>query len=181
MGPFTQMIQQQCNACNGSGKEVHNQSCSLCTKGTILEEKIFEVQIERGVESGKKIVFEEWGEQPSKDNEIAGSFIITINIDEHPDFKRRGNHLVFNIPLTFKESIVGKDVLVPHFSEEFNLDTRGFGIVNPNKEYIIFNKGMVNGDKTGNLHIKFQIEYKERTFSKQELDLISEVFDKVNF
>lgn len=179
VGPFTQMIHQKCNDCNGSGFSKIDE-CDLCKNGYINEEKIFEVNIERGVIPNKQYTFEGWGEQKSKSNEIPGDFIINIKIEDHPDFKRKDNHLIYEILLTFKESIIGKSVIIPHFDKEIELDTSGFGIINPNKEYILFNKGFFKDNKYGNLHIIFKIEYRDRTFTKDEIKILNEIFDKVN-
>jgi len=182
VGPFSQVVQHTCNVCRGTGQEKSNIDCKLCdSNGTIQEEKIFEIQIEKGTESGKQIIFEEWGEQAIKNNEISGSFIVTIQIEKHEHFAKRGMDLVYNIPLTLKESIVGKKVNIPLFDGEFTLDTVGFGIINPNKEYIVFNKGIVKDGKSGNLHIIFKIQYYEKSFTKDELKLLNETFDKINF
>lgn len=182
VGPFSQVVHNTCNKCGGLGQENSTIECQLCnSKGTIQEEKIFEIEIERGGESGKQIIFEEWGEQAIKNNEISGSFIVTIQIEKHPDFEKKDIDLVYNINLTLKESIIGKNIIIPHFDGEFNLDTAGFGIINPKKEYIVFNKGMFKNNKYGNLHIIFNIEYKEKTFTKEQLHLLNETFNKLDF
>ena len=182
VGPFSQVVQHTCNVCRGIGQENTNMDCKLCNStGNIQEEKIFEIEIERGTDSGKQIVFEEWGEQAVKNNEISGSFIVTIQIEKHPDFEKRNIDLVYTIPLTLKESIIGKNVIIPHFDGEFNLNTSGFGIINPNKEYIVFKKGIVKDGTSGNLHIIFKIKYEEKSFTKEQLKLLNEIFDKVNF
>lgn len=184
LGPFTQTIQQSCSVCNGSGKISNKQNnCQLCdNKETINEEKIFEVDIKPGVESGTRITFEEWGEQATKDNEISGSFVVHIIIDDHPDFKRDKLNLIYNVKLSLRESIVGKTITIPHFSEPIILETKGFGIINPNKEYIIYNKGLINETgQQGNLNIRFNINYKEHNFNNDQIKLLKTTFDKVGF
>lgn len=182
VGPFSQVVQNTCNKCEGIGQETTTTDCKLCNStGFIQEEKIFEIEIERGTDSGKQIVFEEWGEQAIKNNEISGSFIVNIQIEKHPDFEKRDIDLVYTIQLTLKESIIGKNVMIPHFDGEFNLDISGFGIINPNKEYIVFNKGIIKNNKSGNLHIIFKIKYDEKSFTKEQLKLLNETFDKINF
>lgn len=182
MGPFTQVIQQTCNACNGSGK-ISNRGkyCDHCKgNGEITEERIFEIDIKRGVADGERFVFEDWGEQPVKDNERAGSFIVTISVEQHSFFKRNGINLQCNIPLTFAESIVGKTINIPHFSGDFSVDTRGFGLINPNKDYIIYDRGLIDTNgKMGHLVLKFIIEYVERTFDDYDIHVLSQAFSKI--
>jgi DnaJ family protein A protein 2 len=179
MGPFTQVINRSCNACSGSGnvKNDGNIHCTKClSKGNITEERIFEIVLEPGVETGKRIVFEEWGEQASKDNEISGSFIVTIQVEENIHFKRRGLDLRYTLEISLKESIIGKYISIPYFSEDVNIDTKGFGIINPGKEYIIYNKGLKDKDnKCGNMYLIFKIKYPEKPLTDKEIEILTNI------
>lgn len=184
MGPFSQIIQHSCNVCNSSGK-IRNASldCSECrSTGKCQEDTIFEIVITKATETNKKCVLPEWGEQPANENETAGDFIVTIVIEDDPVFQRSGTlNLKYTTTLSLRESFVGKVLNIPHFAGDIHLDTRGFGIINPNKEYIIYNKGLINesGD-TGNMYIRFKIDYPERNFNGTEIDLLTETFNKVH-
>lgn len=184
MGPFMQVIEQTCSNCSGSGiiNEI-NPDCSDCNKtGRIEQDKIFEINIESGVKDGKRFVFDGWGEQAIKKNEIDGSFIVIISIDNDNFFTRNELNLFCNIKLSYRESIIGTTINIPHFTGDLSVDTRGFGIINPNKNYIIYNKGLINeSGSTGNLQIKFIIDYPERTFNQDELTMLTDIFDKINF
>jgi len=179
MGPFTQVVNRTCNACVGIGnvKNDGNIHCTKClSKGTITEERIFEIVLEPGVETGKRIVFEEWGEQASKDNEISGSFIVTIQVEEDQHFKRRGLDLRYTLEISLKESIIGKYISIPYFSEDLDIDTKGFGIINPGKEYIIYNKGLKDKDnKYGNMFLIFKIKYPEKCLTDKEIEILKEI------
>ena len=176
MGPFTQIANSTCNACKGDGKMKNdgNIHCTKCTSNGILnEERIFEIVLNPGVENGKTIVFEEWGEQATRSNQIPGSFIITIKVEDHDIFKRNNLQLRYTVDLTLKESIIGKMLTIPHFLGNFDIDTRGFGIINPEKEYIIYDKGLKNENKeVGNLHLIFKIKYPEKTLSNEEIEIV---------
>jgi DnaJ-class molecular chaperone len=179
MGPFSQIINRSCDTCNGTGKNKNNGNihCTKCeSSGSINEENIFEIILDQGVETGKQIVFEEWGEQASKENEISGSFIVVIKVEEDPIFKRNNLHLRYTIDITLKESIIGKNISIPHFSDDFNIDTRGFGIINPEKEYIIYNKGLRDtNNKNGDLYLIFKIIYPEKTLTDEEIKILNEI------
>lgn len=182
MGPFTQVIQQTCNICNGNGKindkSKHCDSCNL--KGVIIEEKIFEIQIEQGVENGTKFIFDGWGEQAVKENEKPGDFIVVILIEDHPFFKREGLHLIMDVKLSLAESIVGKIIKIPFFSKDLIIDTQGFGIINPKREYIIHEKGLKYRNQCGVLKLKFDIDYPERTLSNEDVSLLKNTFDMID-
>ena len=175
MGPFTQIAHITCNACSGEGKKKNDENiyCTKCSsKGILNEERIFEIILNPGVETGKTIVFEEWGEQATRNNQISGSFIITIKVEDHHIFKRNKLQLRYIVDLTLKESIIGKMLTIPHFLGNFDIDTNGFGIINPEKEYIIYDKGLKNeNDKLGNLHLIFKIKYPEKTLTNEEIEI----------
>jgi DnaJ-class molecular chaperone len=183
MGPFIQSIRQNCNTCNGKGK-IHNknQECECNENGLLIEEKIFEINIERGISQNSKYIFHEWGEQGFKDNEIAGDLIINIYIKEHPYLKRDNLNLICEKEFTLIETIIGKDIKIELFNETVEINSKIFGILNPNKKYIIYDRGLFKGssEKRGNLYIIIRVNYPEKTLNDNEILLLKNTFDKVN-
>jgi DnaJ family protein A protein 2 len=181
MGPFTQIINQTCQNCSGSGI-VHKSNCNECnSKGSIPEEQIFEVNIERGVDTGKQYKFEGWGEQAIKEKEVSGNLLVNIVVEEDVHFKRQGLNLLYKTNIDLRDCIIGKMITIPHFDGPLTITTKGFGIINPNKEYILFDRGLVDHkDKRGNLHIIFTINYPENIqFSDSDIQLLTDTFNKV--
>lgn len=181
MGIFTQIIQHQCHECNGSGKTNSVVNCNTCNnKRTINEEKIFEINIPRGVQSGETYVFDGWGEQANNPNEIPGNLVVRVNIEKHPEFIREGDDLILNCQLSFRESILGKLLTINNFDNNQEINTAGFGLINPSKEYMLINKGMMSKNGTrGNLRLRFKINYPEKSFSQVEIHDLKNVFDKI--
>lgn len=184
MGPFIQQITQICNKCNGQGvyKESKN-TCNDCKDGKITEEKIFELQIPKGVHENKQYIFDEWGEQAIKENEISGDVIVSIKIRDHNDFKRNNLNLIYESTVTLKESIIGKEIKLDIFKEIININTKIFGIINPNKQYILYGKGLnsESDKKRGDLYIIFKIEYPERSLNDDEIKILNKTFKTINF
>ena len=81
-----------------------------------------------------------------------------------------------------KEAAVlgGKNIDIPYFDETIKFDINKFGIINPNKDYVVVEKGLVNElNQKGNLIIKFEINYTDKTsFTQYEINDIKEVFNK---
>lgn len=181
LGIFTQLVEHTCPDCNGVGKN-YNNNCNICNdKKTISEEKIFEINISKGVDNGESFVYEGWGEQASNPNEISGNLIFRVNVEKHSFFTREGNDLVCNFELSFVESILGKIIEINHFDTTHHVNTLGFGIINPYKEYTLIEKGMYtkNGER-GNLKIRFKINYPEKSLSIEQIHLLKQTFDKIN-
>ena len=186
IGPFTQIINGPCQICQGSGI-VRNSVivCSSCNStGIITEKKQIEIVIPRGVENNKIYTFSEWGIQPNNSSEIAGDLIVIISVEDHHYFKRQKLDLICETEITIKESIIGKNIIISHFSGDIEINmTTMFGVINPIKYYTIKNKGLIDiNNNHGDLHIKFNIKYPDnKKFSENEINILKNAFDKVFF
>lgn len=96
--------------------------------------------------------------------------VLEIRVQEHSHFTRKGNDLIYKLNITLTESIIGKDITIPYFDEVIKININQFGIINPEKQYSIKNRGLpiMNTDKKGNLILEFKI-----TFPKLEKDEIA--------
>ena len=163
MGPFSQIIQQPCNHCQGSGVvNKPNKGCGDCKgAGSYETENPCNLSIPKGFEDGIRTVFNNLGEQPKKSNQVAGHLILEIKVQDDPIFTRKGNDLYHKLQITLTESILGKDITIPYFDEKVKININQFGIINPNKHYIIKNRGLpiMNTEKKGNLFLEFTITY----------------------
>jgi molecular chaperone DnaJ len=181
IGPFLHIQNQVCLSCNGSGL-MRSLICVECNNsGFKLKEKNFDLFIPRGVESGKKYTYETWGEQATKKNEIPGDFIIIIVVENDPHFKRNNLNLIYETDISLKDSIIGRDIVIPFFDENIVFNTKKISIINPNKEYIISNKGLCNDiGQVGNLILKFRIVYPSRLLNENEIALLEKAFLSIN-
>lgn len=163
-GPFIQVLQQNCFKCSTNGVILNlKNDCNKCVKGDIIEEQLINLKINSS--NLKQIVINNWGSQPTRKNELPGDLIISFYVLEDPNFKRINNDLIFNCNITLKESIIGKVLTIPHYSENITIDISNFGIINPKKQYTINNKGF---SQTGHLHIKFNIVYPDKILNEKE-------------
>lgn len=172
-GPF--IMKQHCNACSTGYHNHFNANCDYC-KGTFekIEEKMCKIDIPKCISNGNIIVMEGLGEQIHKQNEIPGDLHFKINITSDPNFTRLHNNLIYQVPMTFKESIIGKSITIPHFDGDINMLTDGFGVINPQKTYSLKGKGLGGG---GDLILNFQINYPLGIYSKE----IIEQFKNIDF
>lgn len=183
LGIFTQVIEHSCQNCNGTGNESFQNNCNKCNNNRhIIEEKIFEINISKGIENGYTFIFEHWGEQASNKNEIPGNLIVKINIEQHPIFTRDGDDLLYNCDISFAESITGKILSIPNFDNTHEVNTLGFGVINPFKEYTLIGKGMMskNGNR-GNLKIHFKIKYPDNSISYENISRLNNIFKDIGW
>lgn len=76
-----------------------------------LDGKDIQVTIPKGMEEGKKLRLKGQGR-------AGGDLLIQIHYAPHPWFKRDGNNLVLEVPLTLKEAALGSKVDVPNLQGE---------------------------------------------------------------
>jgi DnaJ-class molecular chaperone len=155
MGPM--IMQQPCNNCSGRG--FTSNGCSNCTSGFKSEKIILEVKIPPGIDSGNTMTYMGLGEQALKPGDENGDLVIQIKISDHPFFTKNGKNLHYTRDISFEDSVNGKTIYIPHFDGDVKINTFDYGVLDPRKDYVILNKGMSGG----NLHIKFNINYPEKT------------------
>lgn len=109
-GPFS--ISQGCPSCGGSGKIIRN-PCKNCRgSGLSYTEKAVTVNIPAGISSGMRLVIRGEGE-PGAQGGPPGDLYIQVGVREHPIFRRDGNDLVCEFPISFTQAALGDEVDVP--------------------------------------------------------------------
>jgi DnaJ family protein A protein 2 len=173
-GPF--MTQNHCSKCKtiGSIYNFNNNCKNKCINGHISVDEICSIHIPKCAQNGHNIIVDNLGEQAQKEGELPGNLIFQIIIDNDPYFKRENNDLIYKVPLTFKESIIGKDIKIPHFDGIILENTAGFGVINPKKRYSFSKQGLGN---MGDLVLEFDIMYPELKYNNE---IINE-FQRINF
>jgi DnaJ-class molecular chaperone len=89
--------------------------------------------------------------------------------------------LYYKTTISFVDSIVGKDIVIPYFKEKININTNIFGVISNGKNYLLEGKGMpiLNTSNKGNMFIEFSISYpkiKNNTKIEELKVLLNEVF-----
>ena len=182
MGVFTQIFTGSCNKCQGGYRTEANKSCSDCQgNGTFTKTVNAHLHLPKGIDNGFKTIFEEMGEQPKIPKQKAGNLILEIRINDHKHFKRNGNDLIYKCDISYIDSVIGKEITIPYFKETVKINTNTFGVVHPNKQYMIEGKGMpiLNSNKYGNMYVEFNIQYpkiKNKEKINELENLLKEVF-----
>ena len=100
-----------CNRCGGSGRLKN--ACPNCRgEGRPTRPDSVEVRIPQGVAAGSRLRVAGKGNAGTAGGP-AGDLYITIRVEEHPFFKRDGDNIVIQIPLTVSEAGLGAKIEVP--------------------------------------------------------------------
>lgn len=70
------------------------------------------VKIPAGIESGKSVRLTGQG-QPGVAGGPPGDVLVTVNVASHPYFRREGNNLLVDVPVTITEAVLGAKIDVP--------------------------------------------------------------------
>ena len=108
------MMQQQhaCPRCQGEGVIISHK-CSKCHgEGVVSGEEIVEINIPAGVAEGMIINAPGKG-HAAKRNGIPGDIQVLIEEEEHQDFVRDQNDLIYNLILTVSQAALGDNVEIP--------------------------------------------------------------------
>lgn len=110
--PVAVRRQQPCPVCRGSGR-AGGGACPEC-RGSGASERTdsLSIRIPAGVEDGARIRVPGRG-RDGHGGARAGSLFVRIHIRPHAVFRRQGNDLICEVPITFQEAAVGGSVEVP--------------------------------------------------------------------
>ncbi|KAL0271412.1 UNVERIFIED_CONTAM: hypothetical protein PYX00_008518 [Menopon gallinae] len=102
-----QQIQSMCRECQGKGEYINPKDrCKTCGGNkTVREQKIIEVNVDKGMSDGQKILFT--GEGDQEPGLEAGDIIVVLEEKEHGIFKRSDDDLIMRINLDLVESLCG--------------------------------------------------------------------------
>lgn len=101
-----------CPTCGGTGQSPGTQ-CSLCHgSGLMPKSDLISVRIPAGVDTGSKVRIAGKG-NAGRNGAPVGDLFITIEVDTHPFFKRKGKNIYVKVPITVPEATLGAKIKVP--------------------------------------------------------------------
>ena len=105
-------VQQTCPRCGGTGKMVSD-PCTACHgEGRVKKHKTLSVKIPAGVDGGDRIRLAGEGEA-GVNGGPPGDLYVVIHLKEHPVFKRDGDDLHCEMPISFATAALGGEVEIP--------------------------------------------------------------------
>ena len=113
-------VMRTCPNCGGNGKIIKNPCKNCHGAGRIETEKILEVKIPAGVETGSRLRITGEGEA-SASGGPAGDLFVVIHVKEHEMFERQGANLYAAIPVSFAQAALGAEIKVKTLDDEKEL------------------------------------------------------------
>ena len=105
-------VQQTCPTCSGKGKIIEDPCNSCHGHGRKEKTKTLNVKIPAGVDTGDRIRLSGEGEA-GENGAPPGDLYVQVHVREHDIFKRDGNNLYCEVPLSFTTAALGGELEVP--------------------------------------------------------------------
>src|SRR3954451_10853486 len=171
-------ISQPCSKCGGTGTKIKD-PCPTCHgTGQTRQVKRYKANIPAGVKDGSRVRLAGKGE-PGRRGGPPGDLYVVTRVSNSPVFRRKGEHLEVDVPITIPEAIRGATVEVPTLNGAKRIRVpagtqhgtmqrrRGEG---PPK---------LGGRGRGDIHYKFTIDVPRSLNKKQQqaVDSLADVID----
>lgn len=106
------VLRATCPRCGGHGKVIES-PCNRCNGGgRVAKRTNITVQVPPGVEDGTRLRIAGQGES-GENGAPRGDLYCDIHVKPHPIFKRQGNNILCELPISFTQAALGCEVDVP--------------------------------------------------------------------
>lgn len=177
-GVFPIAVERTCSACKGSGRVVLH-PCARCKGSALISaSNTLRVTLPAGVEDGASKMVSGAGNRP-RPEKPAGDLEILVKVRPHTFFKRVGDDVTCQVPISFAQAALGSEVEVP------TLDGRGKLRVPPGTQpgHVLRIKGKGIPKKTGvgrgDQHVEVTLEIPTQLTDRQRA-LIAELAKELN-
>ena len=166
--PFGQFVNvKTCDICHGEGKIITN-PCTACNgKGKIKKNIKMKINIPAGIDDGQTISLRGEGE-PGVKGGPSGDLYVTIKVKAHPLFKRQGNDVICEMPITFVQAALGCELEVPTLDGKVKYTipegTQTGAVFRLKTKGIPFLRGNGRGDQ----YVKVEIEVPKKLNERQK-------------
>lgn len=110
LGHFVNVM--ACDSCDGSGELIEN-PCKKCDgKGRVWEQSRISIKVPPGVDTGSRLRLAAEGNAGLKGGS-PGDLYIVVELAPHDSFKRHGDDLHIQVPITFTQAALGAKIQVP--------------------------------------------------------------------
>ncbi len=105
-------LSQPCPECKGRGKVI-TKACKMCKgNGSTVTTETIRVKIPPGADTGSRVKLRGMGGAGARGGP-SGNLYIELTVKPHPVFKREGNNIYVEVPVTISEAMLGGKIRVP--------------------------------------------------------------------
>lgn len=167
IGGMTFQSTVTCDRCRGTGKII-DEPCRNCRgTGYVKVTKKLQVSVPAGIDNGGRVVLRGQGSDGRNGGE-AGDLILVINVRPSDVFRRDGNNVRCEVPVSVPEATLGAEIDVPTLdgSVKYTIPEG----TQPGASFTIRGKGFpyVNSSKKGDLIFTVRVEIPSKLTGRQK-------------
>ena len=168
-----------CSDCHGTG-EVITSPCETCGgKGTVRKNPKVKVKIPAGIGDNQTVVLRGQG-NPGQKGGPNGDLYITLRIRNNTIFKREGNNVICNIPISITQATLGAELEIPMVDgskEKYKIPEA----TQTGTQFTIRGKGFknINSSSYGNFIFKVVVQTPKR-LTKEQRELLTQLAKTMN-
>lgn len=158
-----------CQTCHGTGKEI-TKSCELCHgKGFVSKQIDVDIKVPAGIVTGQQLRVSGKGERGENGGGY-GDLFVEITVSPHKYFKREGNNIHIEVPISAIDATLGTTIDVPTVSGDVSLNIPAG--TQPNTKMRLKGKGVkdLRSTRVGDQYVEVKIEIPKK-ISKQDKEL----------
>lgn len=164
-----------CPDCGGEGKRITDK-CPHCNgEGINRAEEVISINIPAGVAEGMQLSLQGKG-NAARHGGVNGDLLVQILEEEHPDFKRNGDNIIYNLLLDYPTAALGGTIEIPTLDGRAKIKVEPG--TQPGKQYGLRGKGLpsVNRYGVGSLIVNVSVYIPEKLSreDKQKLEALRE-------
>ncbi|MEW6448781.1 MAG: molecular chaperone DnaJ [Bacillota bacterium] len=111
--PFGHFIQTTtCNQCRGTGRYIPNPCYECKGTGNVQRVRRVKVKIPAGVDTGNRLRLRGEGEAGTRGG-APGDLYVYIRVRPDPVFRREGDNVICEVPISFTQAALGAEIEVP--------------------------------------------------------------------
>lgn len=168
-----------CSDCHGTG-EIITSPCDSCGgKGTVRKNPKVKVKIPAGIGDNQTVVLRGQG-NPGQKGGPNGDLYITLRIRNNTIYKREGNNVVCNIPITITQATLGAELNIPMVdgsNEKYKIPEA----TQTGTQFVIKGKGFksISSTVSGNFIFKVIVQTPKK-LTKEQRELLTQLAKTMN-
>lgn len=159
-------VSQTCHRCGGEGRVISS-PCRTCRgEARIAKERTVTVKVPPGVETGTRLRLSGEGEAGIRGGPT-GDLYVVVQIADHPIFRREGDDLTCEVPISFTQAALGSDTQIPTLNGMIPMHIPAG--TQPGTEFRLAGYGLpsMRGYGRGDLRVKVVVEIPSRLTPEQ--------------
>ncbi|MFH1124401.1 MAG: molecular chaperone DnaJ [Pseudomonadota bacterium] len=167
-------ISTTCPACQGQGSIITD-PCEECSgMGKVKVQKKISAKIPAGVDTGSQLRLQGEGEAGERGGP-PGDLFVVIRVRDHEFFKREGDHLFCDVPISFAQAALGSTITIPVLGDEGTRELKVSSGTQPGEILSLPGLGMpsLHKRKRGDLFVRIAVKIPEK-LSPRQRELLEE-------